>query len=173
MNTRLAAIAALGREVALPTTVLAWIIASGFTGIDHSGAAPITGGLAQSLTADANFADKMPPALRTAAMVAVSSPVTEPATTDVMPALPEPESAVTAALTDPWETPPPSEAASEPETKLTVATAEPGDIAPRVGSTEASDQCAVVDSCVDRLPLGALPTRAQGGRGQGRTSSDR
>src|ERR1700759_1372486 len=66
MNMRLAALAALGREVALPASVLACIVASGSTGISHSGAAPIAGGLAQSLTADASFADKSQSARGTA-----------------------------------------------------------------------------------------------------------
>jgi hypothetical protein len=159
MNTRLAALAALGREVALPASVLTCIVASGFAGIDNTGAAPIAGGLVQSLAADANFADKVQPARRTASTMVESSPVTGSVIAGVTSASPESEPLVTTALTDPWETPQPTETLPAQETRISVATAEPGDIAPRVGSTEIPDQCAVIDSCVDHY-LWSLYQRA-------------
>jgi hypothetical protein len=162
MNMRLAALAALSREVALPASVLTCIVASGLAGIDNTGAAPMTGSLAQSLTADTQFADEVQPTRSSATVVAATEPVS--ATPDMTPASAEPETATAAltdsALTDPWQTPAPPEAAlktESPETK--IATAEPGDIAPSAVSTEAPDQCAVVDSCIDRY-LWSLYQRA-------------
>jgi len=59
MNPRLAAMAVLGREVAIPALVLAWIGTSSFAAIDNSRAAPVIERLAPSLTADAKFTDKI------------------------------------------------------------------------------------------------------------------
>src|ERR1700678_3875008 len=133
MNPRLAATAAWSREIAIPALVLAWTAASGFVGIDHSGAAPIADGLAQSLAADARFVDDarfadkpQPVALGTADVVTADGSVTR-AATEVAPPAHEPEPVVTAALTDSSsetlqpETPP-DEAA-----KTSMATREPGD----------------------------------------------
>jgi len=53
MNPRLAALAALGREVAMPASVLAWIIAFGPAVIDRTGATSIVERPATSLDADA------------------------------------------------------------------------------------------------------------------------
>jgi hypothetical protein len=55
MNPRLAALAALGREVAMPASVLAWIIAFGPAVIDRTGATSIVERPATSLDADAKF----------------------------------------------------------------------------------------------------------------------
>jgi hypothetical protein len=155
MNQRLATIAVLCREVALPASVLACIAASSFAGIDSTGAAPIIDHLAQSLTADAKFADKLQPTkLVVAAVVTATAPATEVATTEVAttstpPTAHEPEPVVTGALTDSSqslraETPP------KPEAKVTVAALEPDDASPSAGSIEAHDECLVPDSCVDR-----------------------
>ena len=61
MNPRLAATAALYREVAIPALVLAWIAAFGFAGIDSTGAAEIGDRLVPLLAADATSADNPPP----------------------------------------------------------------------------------------------------------------
>jgi hypothetical protein len=154
MNLRLAALAGFGREVALPASVLVWMVASGFAGADSSAAAPIVDRLARSLTADASFADKPRQiAPRTIDVVTASKPVTEAATADVAPAAREPEPAVTAALTDAAQTLPP-ENPPQQEARTIVASLEPGDVgqgdaSQAAGSTEAHDACLVAGSCVD------------------------
>ncbi len=83
MTPRLAATAAWCREIAIPALVLAWIAASGFVGIDRSGAAPVVDRLAQSLTADAKIDEKVQPiAPRTADVTTVDRSVTPPAATE-------------------------------------------------------------------------------------------
>jgi hypothetical protein len=149
MNPRLAATAALCREVAIPASVLAWIAAFGSAGIDNTGAAPIVDRL-PFLTADAKFADKLPPiAFATADVVTAGRSVTEAAAADTTPASHEPEPIVTAALTDSSEVLPP-ETPPEPVDKMSMATREPDDANRAVGSTEVFDECFVVEMCVDR-----------------------
>jgi len=150
MNPRLAAMAVLCREVAMPASVLAWLAAFGSAGIDNSGAAPILNRLAPSLTADAEFAEQLQRIEFGAAdVVNTSTSVTEVAAADnPTPASHEPEPVVTAALTDSPEmlrpeTPPESIAKS-------IATRESGDANRAVGSTEVLDECFVVDTCIDR-----------------------
>jgi hypothetical protein len=149
MNLRLASMATLCRELAMPALVLAWIAAFGSAGIDHTSAAPIVGRVVPLLAADARFADKTPPIVSAAASVVPASiPIAEAPAVAPAPASPEPEPIVTAALTDSSEilraeTPP------DPIAKTSKATEEPGDASPAVGSTKALDECAVVDSCVD------------------------
>lgn len=155
MNLRLAAIVGFGREVALPASVLVWMVASGFAGADRSTAAPIVDRLAQSLTADANFADKIQPvASRTIDIVSASKPVMQAAIVDTPPAAQQqPDPVVTAALIAsapalPAENPPQQEA------RTVVASLEPGDVgrgdaSQAAGSTEAHDECLVAGSCVD------------------------
>jgi len=154
MNLRLATLAGFCREVALPASVLVWMVASGFAGADRSTAAPIIDRLAQSLTADARFADKIQPiAPRTIDVVTATEPVTEAATADVPLAAQQPEPIATAALTDSAPTQPP-ENPSQQEAKTIVAALEPadavqGDAGQAAGSTEAKDECLVAGSCVD------------------------
>lgn len=57
MNPRLATIATLGREVAIPALVLAWIGTASFASIDNSRATPVAQRLTPSLAADVNSAD--------------------------------------------------------------------------------------------------------------------
>ena len=57
MNTRLATIATLGREVAIPALVLAWIGTASFASIDNTRATPVAERLAPSLAANALFTD--------------------------------------------------------------------------------------------------------------------
>ena len=154
MNLRLATLAGFCREVALPASVLVWMVASGFAGADRSAAAPIIDRLAQSLTADARFADKIEPiAPRTIDVVTATEPVTEAVTADVPPAAQQPEQVATAALTDSAQTQPP-ENPPQQEAKTIVAALEPadasqGDASKASGSTEAHDECLVAGSCVD------------------------
>ena len=154
MNLRLATLAVFGREVALPASVLVWMVASGLAGADRSAAAPIIDRLAQSLTADANFADEIQPvAPRSIDVATASKPMTEAAIADIPPATAQPEPVVTAALTDSAPTPPP-ENPPQQEAKTIVASLEPGDVGQggagqASGSTEAKDECLAAGSCVD------------------------
>jgi hypothetical protein len=155
MNPRLTALAALCREIALPASVLAWIAASGFAGIDNTSAAPIAERLAPSLAADANFADAPQPLASGSADVGIAHRSTaEPAIADATAAAREPEPIVTAALTDSSETLPP-----EQEAKLSPAGQGPGDTNPDVISHETPDECSVADACIDHY-LWALYERA-------------
>jgi hypothetical protein len=187
MNPRLAALAVLGREVAMPASVLAWIVAFGPGVINYTGAATIVAPQATSLRADATpgveatstaeatssadarsganvdssadaksgadansvaetkSADKLPIdqhpidkpliALAAADVVAATGSVTVASAGDSTPASKQPETIVTASLTDPSETLP-SETAPDPAAKTGMAISVPGD-------------CPVVDSCVD------------------------
>jgi hypothetical protein len=162
MNLRLAALAGFGREVALPASVLVWMVASGFAGADSSAAAPMVDRLAQSLTADASSADKIQPVVpRTINVVPASKPVTQAAIADMAPAARELDPVVTAALIAsapalPAENPPQQEAK---ESRTVVASLEPSDAikddvgqggaSEASGSTEAHDECLVAGSCVD------------------------
>ena len=155
MNPRLAAMAALCREVALPASVLAFAAFSS-AGIDNIGAAPIVDRLAPLLTADATFADRPPPTASSAAadvvaadVVAASQSITEAPAADPRPVAREPEPVVTAALTDSLEMLPP-ETPPDQVAKANMATREPEDAIPAVGSTEVIDECFVVDTCIDR-----------------------
>jgi D-alanyl-D-alanine carboxypeptidase len=155
MNPRLAAMAALCREVAIPASVLAFA-AFGSAGIDNIGAAPIIDRLAPLLTADATFADRPPPIASSAAddvvaadVVAASRSITEAPAADPKPVAREPEPVVTAALTDSSEMLPP-ENPPDQVAKTNMATREPEDAIPAVGSTEVLDECFVVDTCIDR-----------------------
>jgi D-alanyl-D-alanine carboxypeptidase len=149
MNPRLAAISALCQEVAIPASVLVWIVAFGSAGIDNTGAAPIVERPAPSLAAVASFADKLPPiSLAAADAVAAGRPVPETATAEATPASHEPEPIVTAALTDTSEMLPP-ETSPDQVAKSPVAR-ESGGAHPAVDSTEVLDECFVVDTCIDR-----------------------
>jgi len=154
MNLRLATLAGFCREVALPASVLVWMVASGFAGADRSTAAPIIDRLAQSLTADARFADKIQPiAPRTIDVVTATEPVTEAVTADVPPAAQQPEPVATAALTDSAQTQPP-ENPPQQEATTSMAALEPadasqGDAGQAVTAAEAHDECLVAGSCVD------------------------
>jgi hypothetical protein len=154
MNPRLAAMASLCREVAIPASVLAFA-AFGSAGIDNTGAAPITDRVAPLLAADATFADKPPPVASSPADAGVANQsIPEATAAEPKPAAREPESAVTAALTDssemlPPETPPP-ETLPDQVAKTNMATREPEAAIPTAGSIEVLDECFVVDICIDR-----------------------
>jgi hypothetical protein len=149
MNPRLTAMAAWGREVVIPASVLAWIAASGSAGIDHTGAAQIVERPAPSVTAVARFADKLPPiSLAAADTVAASRSVKETAAAEATPVPQEPEPIVTAALTDSSEMLPPE--TSPEQAAQSLAAREPAAANPAVDSTEVLDECLVVDPCIDR-----------------------
>ena len=152
MNPRLAAISALCQEVAIPASVLVWIVAFGSAGIDNTGAAPIVERPAPSVAAVANsavakLADKLPPiSLAAADAVAAGRLVMETAAAEATPASHQPEPIVTAALTDSSEvlhaeTPP------DPIAKTSKTTEEPDNAGSAVESTKALDECS--DSCID------------------------
>jgi hypothetical protein len=101
MNPRLAAAAALCREVAIPASVLAWIAAFGFAGIDSTGAAAIVDRLVPLLTADANIADKLQPiALGAANVETADRSIAETLAAGATLAAHKPNPIITAALTD-------------------------------------------------------------------------
>jgi len=179
MNPRLAAMAVLGREVAIPALVLAWIGTSSFAAIDNTRAAPVVERLAPSLAADAKFTDVKlsdikptdkplpvasgtldfpPPSDLSLASIPATVAVTPDATP--APAAHEPEPMVTAALSEPSETVRP-ETSPEPAANTDagnprVASLETGDVNqptpanPGAGSIEVFDECFAVDVCVDR-----------------------
>ena len=179
MKSRLAAIAALGRELAIPASVLASIAAFGSAGFDNSGAAPIVDRLVPLLAANATFSDKPPPiAFDSAEVVTAVSSATETEPADPAPgaqelvaqepAVQEPEPIVTAALTDPSETlapetPPVQVAKTDAATTNTATTntptREPVDANRGLDSTEVLDECFVADTCIDRY-LWAVYRRA-------------
>ena len=140
MNPRLAAMAALCREVAIPASVFAWIVAFGSAGANNTGAAP---SLTPTLTAAARFADKLPPI--TLAAADASRP---DAAAVAAPAAHKPEPFVVAALTDSSERLP---AETPPEQTPSLPTArEPVAADTALDSTAVLDECLVVDACVDR-----------------------
>ena len=152
MNLRLATLAGFCREVALPASVLVWMVASGFAGADRSAAAPILDRLAQSLTADARFADKIQPiAPRTIDVVTATEPVTEAATADVPPAA-QPDRRYS--RVDRFSANQPPENPPQQEAKTIVAALEPadasqGDASQAATAAEVRDECLVASSCVD------------------------
>ncbi len=147
MNPRLAAVAALCREVAMPASVLAWIVAFGSAGISNTGAAPIAERPAPSVAAVVSVADKLPPiSLASADALATSGSVTETAVAEATPASQEPEPIVTAALPDSSETLQPE---TPPEQPAKMASLEPVNAGQLAGSNEVMSECLVVDNCVD------------------------
>ncbi len=160
MNPRLAAFATFGREVAIPASVFLWLATFG------SGAAPLVDRLVPALAADATIADipvaekRQPVAAVTADVqpiaraiadsVTIDQPATQTTVAGAASASPQPapEPIVTAALTDSSEmlkpeTPPAA-------TQTSAVTPEPANIRPAASPAEARDECAVVDTCVDR-----------------------
>jgi hypothetical protein len=170
MNPRLAALAALCRELALPASVLAWIAVFGLPGIDRTGAAPIVERHVPSPNADAKLADARSPdvkpadadvqlanadvklnadtepaekpsiALGAADAATATQPMTVASAGEATPVSRDADTIVTAALTDPSETLP-SETPSDPAAKTGVD--------PAAGAAGIPGDCAAVDSCVD------------------------
>ena len=179
MNPRLATLATLGREVAIPALVLAWIGTASLAGIDHSRAAPTLDRLAPSLAADAKFNDgKLADTKMTDGLPSVvSAPLVFPPASDLSlaelppavtvtsgavpaPAPRDPAPIVTASLGEPslLVTPeaPPESAANADAAGPRLASLETGDVnqvtpaTPGAGSIEVFDECFAVDVCVDR-----------------------
>jgi hypothetical protein len=159
MNPRLAAVAVLGREIALPALVLVWLAAFGPPMVEHGGATPIVDRLPVSVSAgakfsDNKFADKLPPIALVAADLetATKADIAKPsgpvmvASADDTPTAPEP--IVTAALTDSSETLRP-ETSPGPASNVSMATPEPEETNRAVGSTDVTDECFAADSCID------------------------
>jgi hypothetical protein len=148
VNLRLASMAVLCREVAIPALVLAWIATYGPAGIDKTTAAPIAERLAPSLIAGAKLVDKLPPiALGAADLEPVRKPVTDQHAVDTTSALQELKPVVVAALTDSSEmlrpdTPPVQ------SLEVDVTGKEPGDSSRAIGVTEEPHECA--DTCIDQ-----------------------
>ena len=158
MNPRVATLAALCREIAIPASVLAWLAAVGSAGFDNTGAAPIVDSLAPSLPAATKFADKPPLiALGTANVAAASRSMTAAAGVDATPASRESKPMVIAALTDPSEMLKPETPDHAGETS--AASREPGGANPAASPTEVLEECFVADNCIDRY-LWALYKRA-------------
>jgi hypothetical protein len=165
MNPRLAAMAALCREVALPVSVVAFA-SFGSASIGNTGAAPIVDRLAPLLAANATIADKTiadktfadktftnepaPLASTTVDVVAPGGSLTEAVAADPTPAARESEPIVTAALTDPSEKLAP-ESPPDQAAKADTATREPDDAIPAARPTEALGKCLDGDPCIDRF----------------------
>jgi hypothetical protein len=154
MNPRLAAMAALCREVAIPASVVAFA-SLGSAGIGNTGASPIVDRLAPLLAANATFADKPPPiAASSVDVVAAGRSLTKVAAADLIPAAREAEPIVTAALTDSSEMlapeSPPDQAAKADTATWNTATLEPDDAIPAAGPTEVLHKCLDGDTCIDR-----------------------
>jgi hypothetical protein len=159
MNPRLAAVAALCREVAIPASVVAFA-SLGSASIGNTGAAPIADRLAPLLTADATFTGKpLPIASSTVDVVAVSTSQPEAGAADSISAAREAERIVAAALTEPSEILAP-ELPPDQAAQANTAMREPDDaIAPNdsntlsrpaAGPTEVLDKCLDGDTCIDR-----------------------
>ncbi len=191
MKPRLAAIAALGRELAIPASVLASIAAFGSAGFDNSGAAPIVDRLVPLLAANATFSDKPPPiAFDSAEVVTAVSLTTETEPADPTPVaqepvaqeaavqeptvqeptVQEPEPIVIAALTDSSETLPPETPPEQVAKTDTASTNTPNSKTRRRQSGSRLYRSSRRVFCrrhlYRSLPLGGLPTRAQGRRRQ-------
>jgi hypothetical protein len=165
MNPRLAAMAALCREVAIPASVVAFA-SLGSAGIGNTGASSIVDRLAPLLAANATFADKTftdktfadkpsPIAASAVDVVAADRSLTEVAAADLTPAAREAEPMVTAALTDSSEMlapeSPPDQATKADTATSNTAIREPDDAIPAAGPTEVLDKCLDGDSCIDRF----------------------
>jgi D-alanyl-D-alanine carboxypeptidase len=160
MNPRLAALAALCREVALPVSVVAFA-SFGSASIGNTGAAPVVEHLAPLLTANATFADKAiadkaitdkpaPIASNTIDVVSPANSLTETPAAEPTPAAHEPEPIVVAALTEPWEVLAP-ELPSDQAAKANTVVREPDGIIPATLPTQALDKCVEGDTCIDRF----------------------
>jgi len=176
MNPKVATLATLGREVAIPVLVLAWIGTSGLAGVDHSRAAPTLDRLAPSLAADAKFnddkladnklADRLP---SIAAVPLVFPPASDLSLADVTAAVtssaPPPPALratpiVTASLGETSQLltseVPPEPAVTTDAAGPRLASLETGDVeqftpaSPKAASIEVFDECFAVDVCVDR-----------------------
>ena len=156
MHPRLAAMATLGREIAMPASVLVCLAALGSADIGNSGAS-VAERAAPPPTSDTALAIRPPViAFTTADVGGVSRTVTEMVTEEPAKAPVEPESdpIVTAALTNSPEVLP-AEVPPKPADETSMASLEPGDVDHAAGSPAASspdvrDRCSTEDACIDR-----------------------
>jgi hypothetical protein len=166
MHPRLAALATLCREIAMPASVLVCLAALGSAGIDHTGAS-VTERAAPPAIDTTPAVQPLPIAFGAADVAGVTRSMTEePAKAAIKPDTAksdtdksESDPIVTAALTNspevaPAETPP------KPADETMVASLEPGDVDHAAGSNgagssatsslDALDQCPPEDTCIDR-----------------------
>jgi hypothetical protein len=162
MHPRLTAMAALGREIAMPASVLVCLAVLGSADIGNT-ASPVTERAAAPPSTDTTLAIRPPPiAFVTADVAAVTRSMTEkPAEALIKPDTDktdtdkaESDPIVTAALTNSPEVPP-AETPSKPADEMTVASLEPGDVDRAAGWNAASspeflDRCPAEDACIDR-----------------------
>jgi hypothetical protein len=164
MNPRLAATAVFGREVALPASVLVWLVAFGPPAIENGGAAPMVDRLTVSVSAGAKFANdkfanKLPPIALGAADLATASKAdivtanksaTQAVAADATtPPSHDPDPIVTTTLTDSSETLRPETPPEPAASSNSMASLEPNEANLAVGSPELPDECLLPDSCVD------------------------
>jgi hypothetical protein len=150
LNPRLAAMATVCREVAIPVSVLAFAT-FGSAGVENTGAASAVNRLAPLLAANAAVVDKPASAAPSTTDVPVaggSSAEIAPADAEPAPAAHEPAPVVVAALTDTAETLPPELPPDQPA-KLDLAAREADDAFLASVPPAIFDTCAGLDSCVD------------------------
>jgi hypothetical protein len=159
MKPRLTSMASIGREVAIPALVLAWIALFGSAALDSTAAAPIVDRVAPLLTADATSADDQQPiAFGAAEAVTADRSATEAGAAEPAPAMHDPEPNIAVPATASLEALRP-ETPPEQVTKANVAILEPVDAHRSIDSIEVLDECFVPDTCIDRY-LWALYQRA-------------
>jgi hypothetical protein len=166
MHPRLAALATLCREIAMPASVLVCLAALGSAGIDHTGAS-VTERAAPPAIDTTPAVQPLPIAFGAADVAGVTRSMTEePAKAAIKPDTAKPDTdksesdpIVTAALTNSPEVAL-AEAPPKPADETKVASLEPGDVDHAAGSNgagssatsslDALDQCPPEDTCIDR-----------------------
>jgi hypothetical protein len=171
MHPRLTAMAALGREIAMPASVLVCLAVLGSADVGNTGA-PVAERAAPPAIDTALAVQPPTIAFGAADVAAVTRSVTEePAKAAVKPETAKPDAdkpdtaksesdpIVTAALTNSPEVTP-TEAPPKPADEMTLASLEPGDVDLAAGSNaagssatssllDALDQCPPEDACID------------------------
>jgi hypothetical protein len=161
MHPRLAALATLCREIAMPASVLVCLAVLGSADVGNTGAA-VAERAAPPAIDTAPAVQPLPIAFSAADVADVTRSITaEPAEAAIKPDTDKSESdpIVTAALTNSPEVAP-TEAPPKPAEETKVASLEPGDVdqasgSPAAGSNatsslDALDQCPPEDACIDR-----------------------
>jgi D-alanyl-D-alanine carboxypeptidase-like protein len=170
MHPRLAALATLCREIAMPASVLVCLAALGSAGIDHTGAS-VAERAAPPAIDTTPAVQPLPIAFGAADVADVTRSMTEqPAKAAIKPDTAKPDTdksesdpIVTAALTNSPEVAL-AEAPPRPADETKVASLEPGDVDHATGSHAADsdaasssdvlDQCPPEDACIDRYLWG-------------------
>ena len=156
MHPRLAAMATLGREIAMPASVLVCLAAFGSADIGNTGAS-VAERVAPPPTTDTAL-DIRPPAIAFAAadVGAVSQRVTEMVTEEPAKAPVEPESGSDRhRRVDEFTGSVAGRSSAKPADETSMASLEPGDVDRTAGSPAASspdvrDQCSTEEVCIDR-----------------------